>query len=263
MTPEYHSDKSRNFIHKIEEILIFISESKSKLRSISSSKLQSDKNMLQKYLNSTGDFFQQIQDIINKEFKSHVFSRFRILSKDEIQKLGLKFIKEKKIYKVKKEIFPIFTFPLKNWYLLKEPLFKSSKMQIVLNELFQFYDTSINQKINFILQNVPITVDPFLREKFKIAYKKHPLSFEEFMQTIRNSDLSSKQTGKMDDSQELRKKYQKALERKEILEKKKEQLKSFDNYEQFFALSDRELKRAKRKGTMRRKYQKKTRRDKN
>ena len=41
-----------------------------------------------------------------------------------------------------------------------------------------------------------------------------------------------------------------------------EQEKQFDNYNAYFNMDDRELKRAKREGKMRRKYTKKTRKEK-
>lgn len=136
-------------------------------------------------------------------------------------------------------------------------------MQSVLLHMNTFYESRIEEKIEQELKKVPMEIDPKIRAKYKHAYLKNPLSFQEFLDlTPKKSQTSASIAASPENGDKFRKQYVQALEKKKIEEKKSEQLESFDDYEKYFSMTERELERAKRKGSMRRKYQKKTRRGK-
>ncbi|MHA1775383.1 MAG: hypothetical protein ACTSWC_01340 [Promethearchaeota archaeon] len=265
MKMENKQEFSEDIIHKIEDLLQMISTNTRKLDEITYPDFQLEKEKLQKDLAFSRIYLQQIQNLINEEEKGRKFSQFKKISEEDVMlKLGLFLINKRKFHKVKKKIPFIFSITLGQWEQLSKMLFRSNKMRSVLYELKYFYNRSIDIKVDSILQNLPIQINPELKERFRLEYSKKPLTFEEFMQQINAPNISTLQNQEeLVNSADLRKNYEKALERKKILEKKQEQLESFDNYEQYFSMSERELKRAKRKGTMRRKYQKKSRRGKN
>jgi len=142
----------------------------------------------------------------------------------------------------------------------------SSKFNSAIEKLKKYHYENINDKIDEELKKIPIEIDPSVRDDYKKAYYSNPLTFSEYLnieqKKHKESQFSSEQSDSLKSSEKLRKEFVLAVEKKKIDKKKEEQEKQFDNYNAYFNMDERELKRAKRDGKIRRKYTKKTRRRK-
>lgn len=254
---------SKNTASQIGEILEIILENQRRVEKIRESSLQDERDKLLRYLQTFHDYFFNIQTIMNEEKKGRNISQLHLVAKKEfLLKLGLKFLSKREIHKPSMKINPIPSITEDYWLRFFSLISRSTKMKISLQKLKQFYNSIIESRIELIFENLPISVTPEIKERFRKEYYNKPITFEEFISKLDQQKESDQKKETSEKSEDYRKNFEKALEQKKIEEEKQKQLESFDNYQQYFSMSDRELKRAKRKGTMRRKYQKKSRRDK-
>ncbi len=210
--------------------------------------------------------FEKIQKSLTEDYQSELFLDIQNLSKYSIVKeIGINLLKNKILEKPIESESIVFALQKKYWDALLQRMIKSTKFNNIVKKLNNFHYEIINEKINEELKKIPIEIEPSVREDYKKAYYSNPLSFSEYLnieqKKHRERQLYSDQTDSFDSSEKLRKEFVDAIEKKKLDKKKEEQEKQFDNYKSYFKMDERELKRAKRNGKMRRKYKKKTRRD--
>lgn len=210
--------------------------------------------------------FEKIQKSLTEDYQSELFLDIQNLSKYSIVKeIGINLLKNKILEKPIESESIVFALQKKYWDALLQRMIKSTKFNNIIEKLNNFHYEIINEKINEELKKIPIEIEPSVREDYKKEYYSNPLSFSEYLnieqKKYRERQLYSDQTDSFDSSEKLRKEFVEAIEKKKLDKKKEEQEKQFDNYKSYFKMDERELKRAKRNGKMRRKYKKKTRRD--
>ena len=210
--------------------------------------------------------FEKIQKSLTEDYQSELFLDIQNLSKNSIVKeIGINLLKNKILEKPIESESIVFALQKKYWDALLQRMIKSTKFNNIIEKLNNFHYEIINEKINEELKKIPIEIEPSVREDYKKEYYSNPLSFSEYLnieqKKYRERQLYSDQTDSFDSSEKLRKEFVEAIEKKKLDKKKEEQEKQFDNYKSYFKMDERELKRAKRNGKMRRKYTKKTRRD--
>ena len=162
------------------------------------------------------------------------------------------------------------------WVKLLDYIGNQPKFEDTLGKLRTYYKNILDKKIDEELQKVPIDIDKEIENQYRTMYYSNPLTFQAFIDIEEkknqdndiysfdedNDDYNSSSSVSKDNSEGLRHKFEQAIEKKKTDKMKKEQEKSFDNYENYFDMSERELNRAKRKSSSRRKYNKQSRRKK-
>ncbi|MHA1561879.1 MAG: hypothetical protein ACTSPA_07095, partial [Promethearchaeota archaeon] len=211
--------------------------------------------------------FKKIQKSLTEDYQSELFLDIKNLSKHSVVKeIGINLLKNKILEKPIESESIVFAIQKKYWDALLPRVIKSTKFNSALENLNIFHFEIINEKIMEELKNIPIEIDSSVREDYKKAYYRNPLTFSEYLnieqKKHKERQFSLDQPDSFDSSEKLRKEFVQAIEKKKLDKKKEDQKKSFDNYNAYFEMDDRELKRAKRNGKMKRKYTKKTRRNK-
>ena len=211
--------------------------------------------------------FKKIQKSLTEDYQNELFSDIQYLSKQSIVKeIGINLLKNKILEKPIASENIVFALQKKYWDALLLRAIESSKFNSTIENLNKFHYRIINEKISEELKKIPIEIDPSVKEDFKKAYFRSPLTFSEYLnieqKKHKERQFSLDQPDSFDSSEKLRKEFVQAIEKKKMDKKKEDQKKSFDNYNAYFEMDDRELKRAKRNGKMKRKYTKKTRRNK-
>jgi len=210
----------------------------------------------------------KIWNIFNKDIKHSTFALLKTtISQYLIKQFGIQLLKKKNVVerpwhgsKFTRALSP------EDWSTYKEALKNDAKYIPILQKIKVQYEKHLNQKIEAELQQVSVSVDEKLRNAYKAAYFRSPISFNEFMeqnQTATNSTTSPIIRTVQGEAKQIRAKYERALEQKKLESEKKEQENKFDNYQTYFTMDERELARAKRQGDLqRRAVAKKSRRDK-
>lgn len=211
--------------------------------------------------------FKKIQKSLTEDYQNELFLDMQNLSKYSIVKeIGINLLKNRILEKPIESENIVFALYKKYWDALLLRMIKSSKFNSTIEKLKIFHYEIINDKINEELKKIPIEIDPSVREDYKKTYYINPLTFSEYLnieqEKHKKRQFSSDQTDSFNSSEKLRKEFAQALEQKKLDKKKEEQEKQFDNYDTYFKMDERELQRAKRNGKMRRKYTKKTRKEK-
>ena len=211
--------------------------------------------------------FKKIQKSLTEDYQNELFVDMQNLSKYSIVKeIGINLLKNRILEKPIESENIVFALYKKYWDTLLLRMIKSSKFNSTIEKLKIFHYEIINDKINEELKKIPIEIDPSVREDYKKTYYINPLTFSEYLnielEKHKKRQFSSDQTDSFNSSEKLRKEFAQALEQKKRDKKKEEQEKQFDNYDTYFKMDERELQRAKRNGKMRRKYTKKTRKEK-
>ncbi len=210
--------------------------------------------------------FKKIQNLLTKDYQNELFLKIQNLSNHSIVKeIGIGLLKNKILEKPIESESIVFALQKKYWDALMLRVIKSTKFNSVMEKLNKFHYETINEKINEELNELPIEIDPSVREDYKKAYYHNPLSFSDYLnieqKKQRERHFPSDQTDSFNTSEKLRKEFVDAIEKKKLDKKKEDQGKLFDNYDAYFNMDERELQRAKRNGKMRKKYTKKTRRN--
>ncbi|MHA1901151.1 MAG: hypothetical protein ACTSW5_09670 [Promethearchaeota archaeon] len=209
--------------------------------------------------------FEDIQNLFTQDYLEQIFLKYRKKSQIQIVKeIGLNLLKKKIIEKPIECNGVVLTLPLNYWETLSERLIESQKYNSVFHKLKKFHFSILDEKINKELANIPIDIDSSVKEDYKKAYYENPLSFEEYLNINQKGEEKKNihSEKRSNSSETLRKEFIQALEKRKIVKKKEEQTKSFDNYEAYFKMDERELRRAKKNGYVRRKYKKKSRKEK-
>lgn len=255
----------RDSIQFFSEIIDFISENQSNLDEPADPDMGLLSEQISNNLSEMSLIFEKIQKSLTEDYQSELFLGIQNLSKHSIVKdIGINLLKNKILEKPIESENIIYAIQKKYWEALLLRMNKSIKFNSVIEKLSYFHNEIINEKINAELRNIPIDIDLSVKEEYKKAYYRNPLTFSEYLnieqEKYNERQFSSDQPDSFNSSEKLRKDFVRAIEKKKIEKKKEEQTKSFDNYIAYFEMDERELKRAKRNGKMRRKYTKKTRR---
>ena len=209
-------------------------------------------------LSEMSSIFKKIQISLTEDYQNELFSDIQNLSKQSIVKeIGINLLKNKILEKPIASENIVFALQKKYWDALLLRAIESSKFNSTIENLNKFHYRIINEKISEELKKIPIEIDPSVKEDFKKAYFRSPLTFSEYLnieqKKHKERQFSLDQPDSFDSSEKLRKEFVQAIEKKKMDKKKEDQKKSFDNYNAYFEMDDRELKRAKRNGKMKRK----------
>lgn len=256
-----------NTIKFFSEIIDFIKENQSNLDEPADSNMELLSEQISNNLSEMSLIFKKIQKSLTEDYQSELFLDIENLSKYSIVKeIGINLLKKKTLEKPIESEGIVFALQKLYWEALLLRMIKATKFNLTIEKLNNFHYEIINEKIKEELKNIPIEIDPSVREDYKKAYYSNPLTFSEYLNIEQKKHkerqiYSDQQTDSYDSSEKLRKEFTQALEKKKLDKKKEDQEKQFDNYKSYFKMDERELQRAKRNGKMRRKYTKKTRRD--
>ncbi len=256
---------TRDSIKEVGQILDEIVEEQNLLVKISAEPSLSSKDHFQKIISQIQTYYRNFQQALVLDFKDNVVNSVKsAFTKNNMQSVGLSFLNRKSFQKPVKQAAIIPSISQIYWQKIGPYIFQSTQMKSVFHRLGKYYDQEIEKKIEAELRKVPMQVDDGIRLKYKQVYLDQPLSFQEFLNlNDSNSYDQSSSSNFESNSDVLRQQFEQALEKKKLEEKKIEQLESFDDYDKYFSMSERELERAKRQGNRRHKYKKKTRRGKN
>jgi len=255
----------RDSIQFFSEIIDYIKENQSNLEKPADPTMGLLSKQISNNLSEMSLIFVEIQKSLTEDYQNELFLDIQNLSKHSIVKdIGINLLKNKILEKPIESENIVFALQKQYWDALLLRAIKSSKFNSTIKNLNIFYHEIINEKINEELKKIPIEIDQSVKEDFKKAYFRSPLTFSEYLnieqKRHKDSQFTLDQPDSFDSSEKLRKEFVQAIEKKKLDKKKEDQTKSFDNYDTYFKMTDRELKRAKRNGKMRRKYTKKTRR---
>ncbi len=234
--------------------------------------LESEKSLkkdLKKVLDGYYNEFKLVKQVFSEDVEEKVIQGFsKIANKAECRKIGTSFLNQTFINTpiYSSSIIPSLT--LDYWLGIRENSLKDEKIKPVLQNLQKYYRSKMDERIKRELEKVPINIDESIKNEYKKAYYNKRISFQEFLDLSekrkKKSKVSKKQGQKgRSDTEKIRKDFEKALEKKKITQKKRKQMDSFDNYEQYFNMNEREIRRAKRSGKIKkRKYKRNSRRRK-
>jgi hypothetical protein len=211
--------------------------------------------------------WEKIWNIFNKDIKSSTFALLKTtISQYLLKQFGIQLLKKNVVERPWHGAKFTRALSSEEWSNYKESLKNDERYTLILQKLKIQYEKHLNQKIDKELQQVSVTVDENLRNAYKAAYFRTPISFNTFMEQNQNtisSSTSSTIRTNQGEAKQIRAKYERALEQKKLESEKKEQENKFDNYQTYFTMDERELARAKRQGDLqRRAVAKKSRRDK-
>jgi hypothetical protein len=255
----------RDSIQFFSEIIDFIKENQSNLDEPADHNMRFLSEQIINNLSEMSFIFKKIQKSLTEDYQNELFSDIQNLAKCSVVKeIGIRLLKNKILEKNIESENIVFALQKKYWDALLLRMIKSVKFNSTIEKLENFHYEIINEKINEELKNIPIEIDQSVREDYKKAYYRNPLTFSEYLnieqEKHKERQFSLDQSDSFSSSEKLRKEFVLAIEKKKLDKKKEDQTKSFDNYDAYFKMDERELKRAKRNGKMRRKYSKKTRR---
>jgi hypothetical protein len=262
-------------------------------------KFSVDKSLLKRYFEKINGFFEEIQSLATQTIKSPALQKVRaelMLLMETYQKI------DSNIYNTfaedyKRTLFnelhrqlsnnlvnavigmlfdnkmtekPISGISLVNaleeeyWHQITPSVFQIAPFPLVLDKLSLFYHKVIGQRIDRELQKVTIPLDKTVKEEYKIAYYNQVQTFEQFLQQYTTQSAKSNRSRiSNQEAVKVRESYERDLEVKRIEQMKKQQDQTFDNYQTYFKMDERELARAKRVGKdSRRSVSKISRRDK-
>ena len=223
--------------------------------------------LIENNLSEMSLIFKEIQKSLTEDYQNELFFDIQNLSKHSVVKeIGISLLKNKILEKPIDSGSIVFALHKNYWDALLSRMIKTTKFNSAIKKLNSFQYEILNEKINEELKNIPIEIDQSVREEYRIEYYRNPLTFSEYLNIEQKKNqekqLSSDQPDSFKSSEKLRKEFVRAIEKKKLDKKKEDQTKSFDNYDSYFKMDERELQRAKRNGKMRRKYTKKSRKEK-
>ncbi len=258
----------RDSIQFFSEIIDFIKENQSNLSEPADPNMGLLSEQITNNLSTMSSIFNKIQKSLTEDYQSELFLNVQNLSKYSFaREIGINLLKNKVLEKPIESESIVFDLQKNYWDALLQRMIKSIKFNSTIEKLNNFHHEIINEKIIEELKKIPIEIEPNVREDYKKAYYSNPLTFSEYLNIEQKKhqerqNYYDQQTDSFDSSEKLRKEFVEAIEKKKLDKKKEEQEKQFDNYKSYFKMDERELQRAKRNGKMRRKYTKKTRRNK-
>ena len=264
-SPDSSAVSTRASIQQVSQILDEITEEQNLLAEISAEPLISTKDHFQKIISQIQRYYRDFHQALVLDFKDHlVHSVKSAFTPKNMQSIGLTLLNRKSFQKPVKQTAIIPSISQIYWQKIGPYIFQTPQMQSVLKNLARYFDQEIEKKIDAEMRQVPMQVDERIRSKYKQVYLTRPLSFQEFLNLDNSQPFDQSIHSNSDDNSDvLRRQFEQALDKKKLEEKKVEQLESFDDYDKYFSMDERELERAKRLGNRRNKYQKKSRRGKN
>jgi hypothetical protein len=213
-------------------------------------------------------FWRTIHHLFRIDYKDSTFDFLKHnISAEMEKKIGVNLLKRNLSQKPIGSIKITKEISIDYWNQIINFIESQEKFKIVIERLKGIYKKKIEQQIIAELKTVTIPLEEQIKKEYYKAYFKNPISFEEFINLTANKLPSKNQTTSNAtltyETQKVRQEFENALEQKKLEVMKKEQIKSFDNYERYFSLDERELARAKREGSLEKRiFQKKSRREK-
>jgi hypothetical protein len=213
-------------------------------------------NLLSIYSQYRG-LWSEIHNVLTDDFKKEtVITLKSVISADFIKLKGIAILKKNVIELPLHSVIPPRAINSDYWISVKEMLLSAPKYQNILKKLTAQYRIFIDQQVDQELHKVLVPIQNELKTQFRKAYYKSPLTFEEFL-TQMNVNTNTHETHK------LRRDFESAIQKKNMEIAQDKQQKSFDNYQRYFSMDERELARAKRQGTMQKRvFSKKSRQEK-
>ena len=212
--------------------------------------------------------FQQLKGVLSQDYQKQVFLKIQdSIERGNARNIGISLLNSRSIES------PIYHSKIVNhlteeyWMQIQENAFSQDLFTDITSKLNTFYKKHMNQLIEKELEKVPIQIDESIEREFTKQFYKSRLSFQDFLDMTKEKEGKEKvkrksKAGKNEtETDKLRKDFEAALKKKKLKQLKKKQIESFDNYEQYFDMNDREIRRAKRSGEIKkRKYGRNTRR---
>lgn len=228
--------------------------------------LENVRNNLSSLFSRLNSIFSPIKNVFFEDFQSQILKEIQFhANSSQTQKIGLNLIGNQVIEKQIGTAHLVSSISHDYWIKIKQILFKSDKFLPILSNLQNFYFKFLDTKVELELNKVPMEIDDGIREEYRKIYYQQQISFEEFLELNNPKDFFSstpEESESSDKSEKLRQDFEKAIEHKKLEQNKVQQQKSFDNYQEYFKMNDRDLERAKRRSSNKRKYSKKSRRGK-
>ncbi|WP_371806573.1 hypothetical protein [Candidatus Lokiarchaeum ossiferum] len=228
--------------------------------------LKNVKTKLSTLFSRLDSIFSPIKNVIFEDYQSQIINDIQNQANPlQTQKIGLYFIGNQILEKSIGTAHLVSSISPDYWTKIKQILFTTDKFLPILSNLQNFYLQLLDTKIDLELSKVPMEIDDGVREEYRKIYYKQQISFADFLELNKPKKFDSstqEESESSEKSEQLRQDFEKAIEHKKLEQKKAQQKKSFDNYQEYFKMSERDLERAKRKSTSKRKYTKKSRRGK-
>ncbi len=221
-------------------------------------------------------FFFQF-DTLQKYLQNYVHDEIitlsqQMVSPQKLTKIGADFLKLNKIFKPQSSINVIPSIAVEYWATILNYLKNQEQFNHTFSKIKGMYLQHLDRLIEVELKSVPIEIDEEIKSQFRKRFYASPLSFQTYLELEEKKSISIENQNvfnfedtdqkELEASQDLRKKFEEAIEKKKNVQMKEKQDKTYDNYESYFEMSERELERVKRQNTKRRKYSKKSRRRK-
>jgi hypothetical protein len=257
---------NKKTLTNISKIIAEIDESSYKLKKLPSGSdpTQDDFSLLNSLYVAFGNTFKDIQTVFVGVYNKSISSMIQSVSnRIAIKKIGIKLLKNRIIEKPIKKIHHIPSISMKYWDRILINIKNTKSFHNTFQNLHHFYKNMLDKEIEERLKKIPIDIDKKIKEEYSRYYYATSNSFDQFLSNMdqKENNFGAEKQVDLTNSENIRSQYENALEKKKLDKKKEEQTQSFDNYEAYFQLNERELKRAKRIGKIsKRKYSKKTRR---
>lgn len=208
--------------------------------------------------------YDSIYQIFSEDYKNNLKTQIMHgLSAELIKKVGTVLLYNKLLTNPGVNPQYIFEIPSVYWNTLQDTLWNANEFIPIFAKIKKHYLQKIDAKIQEEIKKIGFEIAPDIKENYKKTYLKTPMTFQAFIENYqqkpnKNQDVLVKETS----TAQLRSQFEKELERKKMEELKSQQAQSFDNYDAYFNLDERELARLKRNPKDKRTISKISRRDK-
>ncbi len=197
--------------------------------------------------------FTEIKHILTRDYQQKISVQVQsILETKKASILGAQLLNQRKMMVPIYNSTIINSLSLEYWEKIRENSLNLEKFIAIKNKLKKFYKNHLDTRIQEELRKVPIKIDESVKKEYRKQYYREQLTFQDFLDIKEKSkSTTTKKSGQnvtnaQASTDRLRKDFEAALEKKKIEHKKRKQMDSFDNYEKYFNMSERDLRRAKR-----------------
>jgi len=217
----------QDFINQIQELTQL-------LKNINETLIKVSKENIGKFI-----FFQ---DELIKKYKDDFVHKLKKsnLNHNNIKKIGLNLIENKKISKIIYQSSFLFSLTLAEWLDLLDSLKQNSLYLATIKKVENYYTELLKKRLQQELSKIPKNVDPNLIKDYEKSFHNNPITFKEFIQNI-ESELTQKE---LEAKRKIMEKTKEDATLTILKEKQERQLQSFEDY---VKLSDKEFKRRMRK----------------
>lgn len=198
-----------------------------------------------------------IHTILIEDYKKETILTLKsMISPTYVYQKGIDILKMNVVENPLNNVIPPRAISPEYWLSIKEMLLSTSKYENILKKLATQYRIFIDKQVDLELRKALVPISNDVKTQFRKAYYNAPLTFEQFLsQANVNSNIK--------ESHKLRKDFESAIQKKNLEIAQEKQQKSFDNYERYFSMDERELARAKRQGSLQKRvFSKKSRQGK-